>query len=342
MMVITSGDQNVVGLVQKVFSQAGFPLDAMNVDIIGNTSAMGLQPLGLGIGHTIWSFLYRIALCQNTTACTAYQNELDEWGVLRVTPNKRKSALPFPLPALRPRDESTNESALNASLTALVHAVTAHYSTIAPLQSEDPLLPLIIEGRTCIAELTNCIGATRDAAYIDGDEPLLLATMAEESSLVRRLRASSPVPLSPLSRVGTPLLNPHGPSYILSDDPLDFIVVCGVIHSLYNGEATYSNLAVYDVDKQMGVGAVIDEQEQGSAFPFLNSTDAQFLYVQMWKRNCTGETHCFEVPTKFPGVPLKKKLSFTERAYLQPVSKVGPDPQLLLPPVVMHFFQKGI
>ena len=56
----------------------------------------------------------------------------------------------------------------------------------------------------------------------------------------------------------------------------------------YTAKATYSNLAAYYVDKQMGVGAVLDSDMRLSAVPFLphSSPFADSLYVQKFSRSC--------------------------------------------------------
>jgi hypothetical protein len=45
-------------------------------------------------------------------------------------------------------------------------------------------------------------------------------------------------------------VKPKGPSFFLSSNPLDFIVVVGVLHSAPAlRKASYSNLAVYNVPR---------------------------------------------------------------------------------------------
>jgi len=365
MLVITTGDQNADAHIRDAFQQAGFPAEAMNTDIIGKPDDLGLQPLGFGPAHTIWSFLYRIALCQNASDCDAYQKELGQWGVLRVAPKVVRATKPFGVPPLRPRDESYSEADLKNQLNQLVQNVQVAYSSESVLQSAEPLLPLTLEGRECIRTLTNCVGATRDAAYIDGNEPLLMVSAENrfiqeflESDLLKRLSEAQNVrlgrqPHEPIDppRAVRPNIEPNGPSYLLKDDPKDFLVVVGVIHSVL-GNSTYSNLAVYNVAKSMAVGGVIDTQQNGSALPFLQhqilntaeeafpsiNVNASIFYVQKFSRNCsTNEQYCFTVPTTFPGVPLDGMLTFAERAYLEPSTKVGPDPNNLLPPIILQF-----
>jgi len=288
--------------------------------------------------------LYRIALCQDPTLCSAYQNETEMWGVIRITPkNEHTPITPFPVPPLHPRNETPFEvPTLNSSFAYLIEQVISHYSAMASLHSNDRLVPLTIEGRHCIKTLTNCIGATRDSAYIDGDEPLLRQLSHE--------LADSPLVMQALKKKTDQMGKHHDPpsgiddnglSWFLTDDPNDFIVTCGVIHSTV-GIATYSNIAVYNIEKEMGVGAIVDVDQKGSALPFFppDNQDAPYFYVQVWKRDCKGMANCFSVPTEFPGVPLYLPLSFAERAYLQPGTQVGPEPLNLIPAVVLHFLPK--
>ena len=58
------------------------------------------------------------------------------------------------------------------------------------------------DGLKCIANGTDCLGFTHDAAYFDGDEPFLSAQGA------RRVEVT-----------------PNGPHFQLHDDPGDFVVV---------------------------------------------------------------------------------------------------------------------
>jgi hypothetical protein len=42
-------------------------------------------------------------------------------------------------------------------------------------------------------------------------------------------------------------------------------------------------------------------------------------------------------PTTFPGDATDLPISFVERAYVDPRTTVGPDPEQLLSPVILHF-----
>jgi hypothetical protein len=73
-----------------------------------------------------------------------------------------------------------------------------------------------------IQEGSDCLGDTRDAVYMDGDEPLAITPAV--CCVFGFLR--------------------KGPSFQLSDDPNDFLVVVGVTHSRTPKPlATYINLA---------------------------------------------------------------------------------------------------
>lgn len=174
----------------------------------------------------------------------------------------------------------------------------------------------------------------RDAAYIDGNEVLDGPYPTLLRSLFRDF--SSTTPASSPQR-----LHPNGPSFLLSDDPSDFLLVIGVSHTNV-GKATYSNLVVYNVPKEMGVLDVSDRALNNSAVEYLPGeplTTSSLFYVWKFARACGAEEkhYCSVVPTEFPGVPLYTQLTFVERAYMQRETAVGPDVNTLLPPVILHY-----
>ena len=244
------------------------------------------------------------------------------WPIWRVTPRKSRPGKPFPVPTLRVRESATNEFGLNTTLSALVDSVKQRFASVSKLREQVPLRALPLEGFECIATLTDCLLDCRDAAYIDGNEPLIPPHLHRRGPQVGK--------------------QPDGPQFFLTDDPSDFLILCGVLHT-NTGKATYQNLVVYDVTKEAGVLDVSDRSMNNSAVQFLHGTPyehlAGLLYVWKFARHCPPEdAHwCVNVPTKFPGVPLDRPLTFVERAYLQLSTAVGPDVHTLLPPIVLHY-----
>jgi len=74
--------------------------------------------------------------------------------------------------------------------------------------------PLYIEGIQCIQQDIDCLGDTRDAAYMDGTEPLMVQSFTTKE---RRSPAVKPK---------------NGPQFILTDNPNDFAIIIGVIHTM--------------------------------------------------------------------------------------------------------------
>lgn len=111
----------------------------------------------------------------------------------------------------------------------------------------------------------------------------------------------------------------------------------GVDHAR-TGKADYTSLAIYDTTRLVGMSAVADTALAGSARAWLGpqDPDAASLYAWRFARDCAGATACTVVPTTFPGAPLDATLSATERPYLEPATRTGPDPSELLPPRVLR------
>ncbi len=102
----------------------------------------------------------------------------------------------------------------------------------------------------------------------------------------------------------------------------------------------------YNTEREMGVASIEDDQMKGSAALYYNGTDSDQFYVWMFKRDCVNPFNnkplpfCSVISTDFPGVAIDQPLSFVERAYMEPATKVGPYGLELIAPKVVHF--KGI
>lgn len=109
------------------------------------------------------------------------------------------------------------------------------------------------------------------------------------------------------------------------------------------GKASYMNITMYDLTKQIAADNVDDEQLAGSAADYLGTDypDVDKLYAYKFARNCHDEANCHEVPygcCNFQGTPYcmgepcsPGMASIEEgivvyRLYLDPLSKTGPDP----------------
>ncbi|MFO0694670.1 MAG: hypothetical protein U0230_14005 [Polyangiales bacterium] len=128
-----------------------------------------------------------------------------------------------------------------------------------------------------------------------------------------------------------------GPT-LLREAPADFLVIFGVDHTRA-GKASYTNVAVYETERRMGVAALADDAFAGSAAEYLGTSDpdADHLFAIRVARDCTGLAHCLAVPTAFPGVPLDKTLTVAVRPYLEAATQTGPSLEELLPPRAIRF-----
>lgn len=128
-----------------------------------------------------------------------------------------------------------------------------------------------------------------------------------------------------------------GPT-LLRETPADYLVVFGVDHTRA-GKATYTNVAVYETERRMGVAALADDAFVGSAAEYLGASDpdASRLFAIRIARDCTGHAHCLAVPTAFPGVALDKTLTVAVRPYLEAGTRTGPSLDELLPPRAIRF-----
>eukprot|EP01006_Ploeotia_vitrea_P044388 TRINITY_DN66828_c6_g1_i1.p1 TRINITY_DN66828_c6_g1~~TRINITY_DN66828_c6_g1_i1.p1 ORF type:complete len:478 (+),score=32.67 TRINITY_DN66828_c6_g1_i1:29-1462(+) len=325
-LVVTGGDAKTRDDIFKAFASVGVSNDIFNTVPIPDTKKLGTDPLGYGLGHSVWLMALRMAVCKNKHHCEAYKRA--EFPILHVKPKKKRTQVPFGLYGLRPRGTGKTEDYLKASLAELISKVVQHHSSLR-LASKATLFSFPLNGRVCIKDNENCVGATRDALYMDGDEPLWMTTTTATKNDHHQQENDRNPPVR---------LHPNGPSWRLSDDADDMLVVVGVIHSK-TGKATYINVAPYDVSRELSTGGVVDTLLEGSGAEYLpTNKDAKYLYAYTFKRHCGGMKFCTEIPSRgFPSCPLDKNITFVERAYLEPSTKVGPKAGELLVPVVLHF-----
>ena len=276
----------------------------------------GAVTMGVAQTSNTFTLLFRIGVVQDPVAQAQYVQSLPQT-VIRVT---RSSAAPARSPSLVtpvqliPRATSNNEAALQAAQTALVAAVTAQYSanySVTQIASVSNLLGANVDyGGICYFQNLPCNGDNRDAQY-SGTAGTAIFTRAT-----------------------------------------DINVVVGVNHRA-SGMATYSNLVIYNTAGQVGVVGVNDDQYQGSADAFLASTAyasvSGSLYAYTFARDCSRVgPYCAVVPSSgFPSVPPYAPTTppsgvglFIDRAYVHPVSLVGPATGAVLPPVHLRFSLK--
>jgi hypothetical protein len=130
-------------------------------------------------------------------------------------------------------------------------------------------------------------------------------------------------------------------SFLLNDDPNEFLVIYGVNHAATN-KATYSNFSISGTSHLNGVCGTTNHEFAGSAEKYLPCCkEAKYLYV--WKvardRGCNGDEDCLEVPfcKGIRGIDLSEEAFVGFRAYLEKTTKVGPLSTELLYDRVIKF-----
>jgi hypothetical protein len=130
-------------------------------------------------------------------------------------------------------------------------------------------------------------------------------------------------------------------SFLLNDDPREFLVIYGVNHAATN-KATYSNFSIYGTSHLNGACGMTNHDFAGSADKYLpGCKEAKYLYV--WKvarrRGCNGDENCLEVPfcKGVWGIDLSEEAFVGFRAYLEKATKVGPLSTELLYDRVIKF-----
>lgn len=299
---LTTGDAGIFANVSSILA-AHFNLP-VNLDALPNTTALGVDPLGEGLGHSVWATLFRVADCGDSQDCRDYLAASQP--VLRLTPRSGSSCdatfEPVPAVPLIQRSSADSESALASEFKEFEAVVGAWLAKAAmpPVKTESlAALPLV--GRDCIMQDINCIGDCGDALYTDGNEPLLQASDGAS-------------------------VTPDGPSFLI--DFGESILVAGLQHSR-TGKASYNNVAIYDVKRALGILALMDVDLQGSAQFFgFSSPNADKFVAHAFARKCPQalQQHCTHVPFDFPGLPWGERLTVVERAYVDPHS--GANAQL--------------
>jgi hypothetical protein len=130
-------------------------------------------------------------------------------------------------------------------------------------------------------------------------------------------------------------------SFLLNDDPDEFLVVYGVNHAATN-KATYSNFSIYGTTHLNGVCGMTNHDFAGSAEKYLpGCKEAKYLYV--WKvarrRGCRDHQNCIEVPfcKGIWGIDPGEEAFVGFRTYLEKATKVGPLSTELLYDSVIKF-----
>jgi hypothetical protein len=134
----------------------------------------------------------------------------------------------------------------------------------------------------------------------------------------------------------------HSETFKLGNDPNEFVIVYGVNHAA-SGKATYSNCTFYGDEAWNGVTSIYSTEFEGTAEQYLpNNPLAKYLYVCKFARDCVSEKACKSVPTgpKAHGIKLDEAAFIGVRAYMEPVTRVGPAETELLYDKTIKFSPK--
>lgn len=118
-------------------------------------------------------------------------------------------------------------------------------------------------------------------------------------------------------------------------DSGEVVAVVGTLGT-ETGNATYVSLSANWIPPLQGVVNVSDERLKGSAAVFVSAVkNTDRLYVQYFARNCTGLENCQQVTEAM--VPRGDAMKIVQRNYVLPGSTRGPDPEVLVNPVLIVF-----
>jgi hypothetical protein len=143
---------------------------------------------------------------------------------------------------------------------------------------------------------------------------------------------------------------------LLTEDDDDVIIVLGVNHAITN-VSSYASIAVYDAEYWWGVNAIGNDKMEDTVWNYVvpgeePTTAIQaslpYLYAYEFRRNCSVVTNknCLEVAYKVTidgegFIPLKDTVVLTERMYNNPLTHVGPDPNEVIMPIVIHMKRRN-
>ncbi|MDD1752772.1 MAG: hypothetical protein LUQ38_06775 [Methanotrichaceae archaeon] len=300
-VIITTADKGIDQRIRAASKSAGYS------DNIANTQVMPSSMLNMGLENNSDTFaiILRPALYNDEQAGNDYLNNTPAV-ILRVTPNKSTKLDPYSYPELRERGTGKTEFDLVDDLQELRKAVLNQYSGLNA--TELPTSQIVLVGSDGIQRGIDSMIPDNDACYLwTGNQTI----------------SSSTPPFPNLSLYYDFLRNPP---VTLGNDTNEFIIAYGVNH-VATGKAMYSNFGPYGADVWNGVGAISDADFNGTAEKYLpDNPNAKYLYVYKVARNCSGDSHCYEVPygPGGYGIGLDQPLFIFWRSYLEKATKTGP------------------
>jgi hypothetical protein len=301
-VIVATADRGIDQRIQAAAIGAGYSSEIFNTQVFPSS----MLNMSLEDSSDNFLILIRPALYKDKQAGNDYLNNTPAT-VFRITPNESTKLDPYDYPKLRVRGTGTTELDLMDDLEKLRTAILDKYN--GSNATELPTSIAVPMGSDAIQRGIDAVGPNNDAFYL--------------WSANQTVSSKTP-PFPNLSLYYDFLRNP---AVTLGDDANEFIIVYGVNH-VATGKATYSNFAVYGADVWNGVGAIEDPVFNGTAEEYLpDNPNAKYLYVYKIARNCSGDPHCFAVPTGpgAYGIALDQPLMIAWRSYLEKSTKTGPS-----------------
>ncbi len=267
-------------------------------DIFTEPVAPELVKVGLGRSADDLITYIRYSMPTDQTAGDQWRSELP-LTILRVRDmSSRPYDNPFPVVTYEPRSANFDETTLTDDLAALVNAVRARWaqpqaSTVS-FFSAYKFLDLLGQ---------HCLGYPDPAR-------------------------------GPMDCLGDSQDADYQISGSFQIDNGEVIAVVGTL-STQTGNARYTSLSVNWFPELVGVANIDDTRLAGTAANFAGAlqNNSDLFYVHYVARDCTGLTHCIEIPTRL--VPRGDIMKIIQRNYVNPGSRRGPDPAKILNPVAI-------
>lgn len=299
--VITTADEGTDSAVRSALAAAGLDSGAINTDIVPSTLpglTLGRNPFA-DAGLTM---LFRTSIFEDAQAGAAYSNATYPVYMIRAPANRSDAAVaasPFPTPPLRQRGTGVTEMSkgLDKAKAALLTAVLNGTATGAAVTTTRyDVAPVPLEGRTCIAEHTQCAGDNRDAAYgaTNKSTPFSLPGADDFVMLVGVNHASAG-------------------KATYANFALDTV-------SMVLGKIFPEGVAGTSVNDELWHGSA--EHFSGGSLPGVTPAQLANLFAFKLARTCaTAEPFCRQLPAS---VKADAQLLVVTREYLERATDVGP------------------
>jgi hypothetical protein len=301
-VIITTADRGIDQRIRAAAQLAGYS------DGIINTMVFPSPMLNMGLENDSdrLSIYIRPALYKDKQAGNDYLNNTHAT-VFRITPNNTTELDPYDVPELKVRGTGKTEFDLMDDLEELRIAILDKYNESNA--TELPTSQWYPNANEGFQRGINIYGPTNDACYL--------------WTANQTLSAHTP----PFNNVSEDYPFLRDSEVILGNDTNEFIIVYGVNH-VATGKATYSNVGIFGAEAWNGIGAITDQDFNGTAEEYLpDNPNAKYLYVYKIARNCEGNPNCYEVPygKGAYGIDLDEPLMIAFRVYFENATKTGPS-----------------